>query len=82
MTKDFIFNRVVTRDILRDWFAGIRNFFGLRLRTYETMLNKAIAEMLEEMRLTHKKILWYRINVNPLTNGSAMITIYGECDDN
>lgn len=77
MEKDFILTRVVTRDILRDYFAGIRNLFGLRLRTYETMLNQNILELLEEMRLKYKKIKWYRMSINPLIKGSAMINIYG-----
>lgn len=75
--KDFIITRVVTRDIFRDWFAGIRNLFGLRLRTYENMINKAVKQMLKEMRLKYKHIKWYRISINPLVSGSAMINIYG-----
>jgi len=79
--KDFILTRVVTRDILRDAFAGIRNIFGLRLRTYENMITKSTTELLKEMRLKYKKIKWYRISINPLVNGSAMINIYGVYED-
>ena len=75
--EDFVLTRVVTRDILRDWFASLRNFFGLRLRTYESMIQKHTNELLYEMRLKYKYIKWYRISINPLTNGSAMITVYG-----
>ena len=81
VTKDFVLTRVVTRDIIRDSFAGIRNLFGLRLRTYETMIKKHTEELLEEMRLRYPKIKWYRISVNPLQAGSAMIVIYGEQDE-
>jgi len=76
--KDFIMTRVVTRDILRDTFAVIRNFLGFRLRTYEKMINKNTQELLKEMRLRYKKIKWYRISINPLVGGSAMISVYGE----
>ena len=79
--KDFIITRVVTRDIIRDSFAGIRNFFGLRLRTYETMIKQHCEALLEEMRLKYKNIKWYRISINPLTKGSAMINIYGVYDE-
>jgi len=78
MKKDFVITRVVTRDLFRDFFAGIRNLIGLRMRTYETMINKNLREMLEEMRLKYKDLDWYRISINPLTNGSVMMTIYGE----
>ena len=77
MDKDFILTRVVTRDVFRDAFAGIRNMFGLRLRTYEKMIDRHSKELLEEMRLRYKKVKWFRININPLTNGSAMINVYG-----
>lgn len=77
MECDFIITRVVTRDILRDWFAGIRNMFGLRLRTYESRINQNAKEMVEETRLKYKTIKWYRISINPLVKGSAMINVYG-----
>ena len=82
ITKDFVLTRVVTRDIIRDSFAGLRNLFGLRLRTYETMINKNTEALLEEMRLKYNDIKWYRISINPLTNGSAMITVYGVGEEN
>jgi len=75
--KDFVLTRVVTRDIIRDSFAVIRNLFGLRLRTYETMIQESVKSLQEEMRLRYKRIKWYRVSINPLVNGSAMITIYG-----
>lgn len=80
MNKDFIITRVVTRDIIRDAFNGIRNTFGLRLRNFEFVIQKSTTEMLEEMRLRYK-VKWYRISINPLINGSCMINVYGEGDE-
>ena len=76
-TKKFALTRVVTRDVVTDAFQGIRNFFGFRLRGYEIMVNRHLKELLEEMELKYK-VDWWRIEVNPLTNGSAIIVIYGE----
>ena len=73
----FSITRVVTKDIVTDSFQGLRNLFGLRLRGYEKMLNKNIKELIDVAE-TQYKIDWYRLSINPLTNGSAMITIYGE----
>jgi len=75
--KDFILNRVVSRDFLTDAFQGIRNLFGMRLRGYEKRIKQTIIEMQKEMRLRYK-VKWYRVSVNPLNSGSIMITIYGE----
>jgi len=75
--KKFTLTRVVTKDIITDSFQGLRNLFGLRLRGYEKVLDKNINEMIKEMELKYNTI-WYRMIVNPLTNGSAMIILYGE----
>ncbi|KKN16031.1 hypothetical protein LCGC14_0979930 [marine sediment metagenome] len=77
----FSVTRVVTKDIVTDAFQGIRNLFGLRLRGYEKMLNKHIKEAIEFAEVQYK-IEWWKLIVNPLTNGSAMIIVYGEGEKN
>lgn len=74
--NNFRIIRVVTRDVVTDFFQGIRNFFGLRLRGYESVLDKSIKEMMEEMDLKYNP-KWFRMIVNPLTNNSAIIILYG-----
>ena len=75
--ENFSLTRVVTKDIITDAFQGIRNFFGLRLRGYEHVINKHTAELLKEVELTYQ-VKWFRMSINPLVNGSCMITVYGE----
>jgi len=75
--EKFNITRVVTKNIVTDSFQGLRNLFGLRLRGYEKMLNQNLSEMTKIMEDQYK-VEWYRLSINPLTNGSAMITIYGE----
>jgi len=41
------------------------------------MINKHTNEVIAEANLKYS-IKWFRLSVNPLTNGSCMITIYGE----
>lgn len=82
MTKEkFNITRVITKDIITDSFQGLRNFFGLRLRGYEGMLNKHIKEVVKEMEIKYN-VSWYRMIINPLTGGSAMIILYGEGEKN
>jgi len=73
----FSITRVTTKNIVIDSFQGLRNLFGFRLRGYESMINKHTNEIMKEANLTYF-IKWFRMSVNPLTNGSVMITIYGE----
>lgn len=75
--EKFSITRVVTKNIIIDSFQGLRNMFGLRLRGYEAMLNRNIKGLIEDTEEKYN-IDWYRLSINPLTNGSAMITIYGE----
>ena len=76
-TENFSITRVVTKDIVTDAFQGIRNFFGLRLRGYEQVINKHTDELLKEANLKYN-IKWFRLSINPMVGGSVMITIYGE----
>ena len=75
--ESFSITRVTTKNIIIDSFQGLRNFLGLRLRGYESMINKHTNEVIAEANLKYS-IKWFRLSVNPLTNGSCMITIYGE----
>ena len=79
MSKEkFNITRVVTKDIITDSFQGIRNLFGLRLRSYEAMIKDAYKEIIEEMRLRYDdEVKWYRISFNPLSKESVMINLYG-----
>jgi hypothetical protein len=73
----FHLSRVVTKDLITDSFQGLRNMFGLRLRGYEKMLNKHIEEIMNDLKVEYT-FHWFRISINSLTNGSVMITVYGE----
>jgi len=75
--KTFEITRVVTKDLITDSFQGLRNLFGMRLRGYEKLISRQTNEMLKEMNIRYN-VKWFRLIVNPLTNGSAMIILYGE----
>ena len=81
MKKKFQITRVVTKDLVTDAFQGLRNLFGLRLRGYESVLNKNIDKMMQEMEVRYN-VDWFRMIINPLTKGSAMIILYGEGEEN
>jgi uncharacterized protein YbjQ (UPF0145 family) len=75
--EKFNFQQVVTKNIVTDAFQGIRNIFGLRLRGYEKMIDAGIKEVMLKMSNSFD-VVWYRLIVNPLMKGSAMIIVYGE----
>lgn len=79
--KKFSITRVVTKDIVTDTFQGVRNFFGLRLRGYESVINRNTKELINEANLRYN-IKWFRLSINPMVGGSIMITIFGEGVEN
>jgi hypothetical protein len=81
MKKRFSITRVYTKNIVTDSFQGIRNIFGLRLRGYEGMINQGTKELIELIEIKFENISYCKLNINPLTNGSVMITIYGEYNE-
>ena len=81
MEQQFSITRVATKNIVTDSFQGIRNLFGLRLRGYERMINEQTKILIEIMNKKYDEIKWWRISINPLAKGSAMITIYGEYNE-
>lgn len=80
MIKRFSITRVYTKNIVTDSFQGIRNIFGLRLRGYERMINKGVDDLIKEAESLYD-IKWFRLSINPLVKGSAMITLYGEGEE-
>jgi hypothetical protein len=75
--KQFSETRVVTKDIITDSFQGIRNLFGLRLRGYESIINKETNKLMLDIKNIFN-VKWFRFSINPLVSGSIMITLYGE----
>lgn len=76
--KKFHITRVVSRDLVRDWFQDIRSMFGARLRAYEQRIDESIDEVFDELAL-EGTIKWYRINQDVIGD-SIIITIYGELE--
>ena len=73
----FQITRVVSKNLVVDAFQWVRNLFGFRLRSWEKHINNSIADLCQEMRLKYDP-KWWRLIVNPLTDGSAMLIVYGE----
>ena len=69
-------NKTVTRNFVMDIVAGIQNMFGMNLKSYEKMVDKAMLQIKEE--LGSKELSWFRYEITQLTSGALSITLYGE----
>ncbi len=69
-------NKTVTRNFVMDMVAGIQNMFGMNLRSYEKMVDKAMGQIKED--LGSKELSWFRYEITQLGGGALSITLYGE----
>ncbi len=70
--------KVVSKNFIFDFLAKFQNLFGLNLKYYETMIDKGINQINEELENKNIKLKWYRYEITQLTNGAMAIMIYGD----
>ncbi len=69
-------NKTVTRNFIWDFVATVQNFFGLNLKSYENMVDKAMSQIRKELGV--KDLSWFRYEITQLGNGALSVTLYGE----
>lgn len=80
-TENFHATRVVSRNFIVDFLQHIRNLFGWRLRGYEQVLEEAMDSLMSEVEEEydlHHDDSWYRVDVDPMTHGTAIVKLYGQ----
>lgn len=75
-------NSTKTRNVIRDWTAGIRNFLGHEVVEYKELLNKSrktcINRMIEEAsKLGANGIINIRFETSEIGHGIAELITYG-----
>lgn len=73
---------VASKIFYKDFFAGIRNFFGMEIKEYTKMLDKARSKALERMEeqargLKADAIVNVRFTTAQTERGAAEILAYG-----
>ncbi len=76
--KNITITKVVTRNFIMDIVAQLQNLIGSNLTSYERMIDKAIAQIEEELEERKIKLKWYRYEITQLTNGAVAIMLYGD----
>ena len=65
-TKAIHINKTVTRNFIMDIVANLQNLFGMNLTSYEKMVDKAMAQIKEQ--IGQRKLSWYRYEITQLGN--------------
>ena len=74
--KQITITKVVSRNFIMDIVAGMQNFFGMNLTSYEKMVSQGMEQIKEEIK--DMNLNWYRYEITQLTNGAVSITLYGD----
>jgi uncharacterized protein YbjQ (UPF0145 family) len=73
--------RVVTRDMITDFFARFRSVMGGRVRAYEQAIQEAIDEAYDELIKEFPNIQNVRFGTTEMLSDACEIIIYGEVSD-
>lgn len=76
--KSITITKVVSKSFIVDFVENIKNFFGANLTRYESMVNKGIKQIKEEIENEKIKLSWYRYEITQLTNGAIVVMLYGD----
>lgn len=74
-------SRVVTRNFVVDFVAGVQNLLGRRMSGYEKMMQNGTADIWKEVEERKLKMVWYRYQITQLNNDAIAILFYGEAND-
>ena len=74
----FTLVKVVSRNFVVDWWAGIQNIIGRNLSGYEKMAERGMKQIQDELKEKDIILSWFRYEITQLTNGALMIMLYGE----
>jgi uncharacterized protein YbjQ (UPF0145 family) len=81
MTKTIFKVRVVSKDMITDFFARFRSIIGGRVKAYEKAIQEAINEAYEELIKEYPNVKNVRLGTTEMLNDACEIIIYGEVSD-
>ena len=70
--------KVVSKNVVRDIYARLQNFFGKNLTSYERMIAEATEQIHSELDDEGVELKWFRYEISQLTNGAMAVVLYGE----
>lgn len=76
--KNITIQKVVSKNFVMDIIASFQNMFGLNMKGYESMINKGVQQIEEELKEKGIELNWYRYEISQLTNGAMAIMLYGD----
>lgn len=70
--------RVVTKDMVSDFFARIRSIIGGRVKSYELLMQETLDDMAKELYKKYPKVKNVRLGTTEMISDGAELILYGE----
>ena len=70
--------RIYTKNFMTDFFQGLKNIIGGRLKAYENMVDDCMKETWGEFKKKYPKASNLRTDIEHVTTGAILVTITGE----
>lgn len=80
MEKIVWVTKVISRNFVSDFIAGLINIIGGRLKTYEKMLDKSLHEVTDEFYRLYPEAKQIRIEFTEFTSGALAVIVHGVID--
>ena len=74
--------RVMTKDMISDFFARFRSIIGGRVKSYERLIQETLEEMEKELRKKYPNVQNLRLGTTEMISDGAELILYGDVDGN
>lgn len=76
--KEVFAVRVLTKDMVSDFFARMRSLVGGRVKSYEKLIQVNLEEMYEELKQKYPDIDEIRVATTEMIKDGAELIMYGK----
>lgn len=78
--KEVFIVRVVTKDMISDFFARMKSLIGGRIKSYELLLQETLEEMYDELVKKYPNIQNIKIATTEMIKDGAELIMYGQTE--
>jgi len=78
--KEVFIVRVITKDMVSDFFARMKSLIGGRIKSYEKLIQETLEEMYNELVTKYPNIQEIRIATTEMMKDGAELIMYGKTE--
>ena len=78
--KEVFIVRVITKDMISDFFAKMKSLIGGRIKSYEILIQETLEEMYNELVTKYPNIQEIKIATTEMIKDGAELIMYGRTE--